>query len=110
MTMTDQEVLFAYEAMLALTEQMVAAAANADWDTLETLEKQVAAQVKRLQENERQVLLEDGHRRKKVAIVKQLLDYDRTLRELTMPWMAQLSQLINSSAAARRVSNAYLGA
>lgn len=110
MTMTDQEVLSAYEAMLALTEQMVAAAANAEWDALETLEKRVGAHVLRLQANERQVVLEDGSRLKKVAIIKQLLDYDRKIRDLTMPWMAQLSQLINSSATARRLSHAYLGA
>lgn len=110
MTMTDQEVLSAYEAMLALTEQMVTAAANAEWDALETLEKRVGAHVLRLQANERQVLLEDGYRLKKVAIIKQLLDYDRKIRDLTMPWMAQLSQLINSSGTARRLSNAYLGA
>lgn len=110
MTMTDQEVLCAYEAMLALTEQMVAAAANAEWEALETLEKQVGDHVLRLQANERQVVLEDGSRLKKVAIIKQLLDYDRKIRDLTLPWMAQLSQLINSSGTARRLSNAYLRA
>ena len=110
MTMTNQEVLSTYEAMLALTEQMVDAATNAEWDELETLEQRVGAHVRSLQANERHASLDDANRLKNVAIIKQLLDYDRKIRDLTMPWMAQLSQLINNSGKARQISIPYLGA
>ena len=36
-----------------------------------------------------------------------LLNADRRIRDLTMPWMEQLSKLINSTGAERRVVNAY---
>lgn len=107
MTMTNDDVLSTYEAMLALSEQMVEAAGNGEWDELAALEKRVGAHVLALQENDAQVLLDSAHRVKKVAIIKQLLEYDRAIRDLTTPWMAQLSQLINSSGTARRLNNAY---
>lgn len=109
MTMTNDDVLSTYEAMLALSEQMVAAAESGEWDELSLLEKRVGAHVRTLEANDRQIVLEGASRVKKVAIIKQLLAYDRIIRDLTTPWMAQLSQLINSSGTARRLNNAYGG-
>ncbi|WP_229423895.1 flagellar protein FliT [Massilia frigida] len=109
MTMTNDDVLSTYEAMLALSAQMVSAAESGEWDELSLLEKRVGAHVAALQANDEQVLLEDASRVKKVAIIKQLLAYDRIIRDLTTPWMAQLSQLINSSGTSRRLNNAYGG-
>jgi flagellar protein FliT len=108
-TMSKDDVLSTYEAMLALSEQMVAAAESGEWDALSLLEKRVGAHASALQANDQQVLLDGASRVKKVAIIKQLLEYDRTIRDLTTPWMAQLSQLINSSGTARRLNNAYGG-
>lgn len=108
-TMSDDDVLSTYEAMLVLSEQMVAAAESGEWDALSLLEKRVGAHASALQANDRQVLLDGASRVKKVAIIKQLLEYDRSIRDLTTPWMAQLSQLINSSGTARRLNNAYGG-
>lgn len=42
-----------------------------------------------------------------VALIKQILEDDRKIRDLTMPWMAQLSKLINSTGTERRLANAY---
>lgn len=107
--MTNDDVLSTYEAMLALSEQMVAAAECGEWDELSLLEKRVGAHASALQANDQQILLDGASRVKKVAIIKQLLAYDRTIRDLTTPWMAQLSQLINSSGTSRRLNNAYGG-
>lgn len=105
--MTNQEVLTTYEAMQALTGQMVTAATNADWDQLEVLEQQVSAHVTALKANEEKVVLESAGRLRKVALIKQILEDDRKIRDLTMPWMAQLSKLINSTGTERRLANAY---
>lgn len=105
--MTNQEVLNTYEAMQALMGQMVAAAGNADWDQLEVLEQRVTAHVAALKSNEEQVVLESAGRQRKVAMIKQMLEDDRKVRDLTMPWMAQLSKLISSTGTERRLANAY---
>ena len=109
MTMTNDDVLSTYEAMLALSEQMVHAAESGEWDELSLLEKRVGAHASALQANDARVLLDGASRVKKVAIIKQLLAYDRIIRDLTTPWMAQLSQMINSSGTSRRLNNAYGG-
>lgn len=105
--MTNQEVLTTYEAMQTLTGQMVTAATNADWDTLEVLEQRISAHVAALKANEEKVVLESAGRQRKVALIKQILEDDRKIRDLTMPWMAQLSKLINSTGTERRLANAY---
>ena len=105
--MTNVEVLTAYSAMAALTKQMVAAATAADWDGLEGLEQQVAAYVAVLRDQEATVTLNAGERQQKLGLIKQMLDDDRQIRDLTMPWMAQLSKLINNTGTERRLAAAY---
>lgn len=105
--MTNQQVLAAYEAMQILTARMLVAAGNAEWDELESLERQISAHVLRLKENEEQVVLESAGRLRKVELIKQMLEDDRKIRDLAMPWMAQLSKLINSTGTERRLANAY---
>ena len=105
--MTNVEVLTAYAAMAALTHKMVAAATMSDWDGLEVLEGQVAAQVALLRGNEETVALDAGERQQKLGLIKQMLDDDRQIRDLTMPWMAQLSKLINNTGTERRLAAAY---
>jgi flagellar protein FliT len=86
---------------------MVAAATVADWDGLETLENQVAAHVAALRGTEEAVTLDAGERQRKLGLIKQMLDDDRQIRDLTMPWMAQLSKLINNTGTERRLAAAY---
>ena len=42
-----------------------------------------------------------------VELIKQVLADDRRIRDLTSPWMAQLSKLISSNGTQRRLANAY---
>ena len=107
--MTNQEVLSTYAAMGELTGQMVAAASAADWDQLEALEQRVTAHVEQLKGNEEAVTLDGEQRQRKVSLIRKMLDDDRQVRDLTMPWMAQLSRLINSTGTERRLANAYGG-
>lgn len=105
--MTNQQVLDIYEAMQTLTARMVVAAGNAEWDELATLERQVGRHAQRLKDNEEHVVLGSAGRLRKVALIRQMLEDDRKIRDLAMPWMAQLSKLINSTGTERRLANAY---
>lgn len=110
MMMTSQEIVTTYEAMAVLTAGMVQAAGAADWDRLVLLEQQCAAHVRRLKECEAPQALVGASRTKKVDAIRKMLDDDRKIRDLTMPWMAKLSALINNSGAERRLARAYGGA
>ncbi len=107
MKMTSQEVLSVYETMVGLTDQMLQAATDSDWDRLVLLEQQCAAHVRQLKENDNPPALEGASRARKVEAIRTMLDHDRKIRDLTMPWMAKLSALINSSGTERRLAQAY---
>jgi len=105
--MTTKEVLTVYAAMAELTEQMVQAASNSDWDLLVLLEKRCAAHVQLLRERESPQPMQGADREQKIELIRKMLTADRQIRDLTMPWMAQLSRLINATGTERRVVNAY---
>ena len=106
MSMTTQQVLSTYEAMVQLTGQMLQAATDNDWDRLVDLEKQCAEHVKVLKANDL-LPLEGEPRHRKVEAIRKMLDDDRKIRDLTMPWMAQLSALLSNAGAERRLARAY---
>lgn len=105
--MTIQDVLSVYAAMADLTEQMVQAAQRSDWDALVLLEQRCAAHVQTLREQEPQQPMSGADRERKIKLIRQMLNADRQIRDLTMPWMAQLSKLINATGTERRIVNAY---
>lgn len=105
--MTTQQVMSVYEAMVDLTGQMVTAAADSDWDQLAVLEARCAAYVEQLKANASELAMNGENRVKKVRIIQKMLDDDRKIRDLTMPWMAQLSSLISNTRSQSRLVNAY---
>ncbi|QGZ41655.1 flagellar protein FliT [Pseudoduganella flava] len=87
--MTSTEVLSMYENIAGLTSKMVVAAQMSDWNGLDNLENQCAAQavpalggVPALQGNARQ---------RKIDLLKQILANDRAIRDVTEPWMGRLN-------------------
>jgi flagellar protein FliT len=105
--MTNQEVLSVYADMAALTERMLAHATQGEWDELMVLEQRCASHVRTLQGQENPAPLQGAERERKVELIRQMLTADRQIRDLAMPWMAQLSALINSAGTERRLVNAY---
>jgi flagellar protein FliT len=105
--MTSQDILSVYAAMADLTGQMVQAATRSDWDLLVLLEQRCAAHVQALREQEPQQPMQGAERERKIELIRQMLNADRQIRDLTMPWMAQLSKLISATGTERRVINAY---
>ena len=105
--MTGQEVLSGYAAVAELTGQMREAAEAGDWDQLVVLEQRCTAHVDRLKGSEAAVELNPTGRQAKIDCIRRILADDRRIRDLTMPWMAQLSAMINNSGTQRRLANAY---
>ena len=105
--MTHQEVLSEYAAVAELTAQMRAAAEAGDWDALTVLEQRCTAHVEVLKRSEAAVALNPTGRQAKIDCIRRILADDRRIRDLTMPWMAQLSAMINNNGTQRRLANAY---
>lgn len=107
--MTNQEVLSVYADLAKLTEHMLGHASRGEWDEMVELEQRCAMHVRTLQSQEDPRPMQGEQRERKVELIRQMLTADRQIRDLTMPWMAQLSALINSTGTERRLVNAYGG-
>jgi flagellar protein FliT len=106
--MSGQEVVSVYEAMAGITDQMLAAATANDWERLAQLEHQCAACVRQLKASEALGQpLAAPERTRKVNAIRQMLDSDRKIRDLTQPWMAKLQAMINNKGVERRIARAY---
>lgn len=105
--MNSQEVISLYETVAVITDQMLAAAREGDWDRLAALETRCARHVETLRQGEAPVALSGESRLRKVQIIQKILADDREIRNLTEPWMARLSQLMNSAGTERKLSQAY---
>jgi len=106
--MDNQEILALYETVADITDQMLAAARTGNWEELAVLETRCSSQVEILRQKDlpRQPLTPLA-REKKTRIIKKILEDDRQIRDLTEPWMAQLSAMINSAGTERKLSQAY---
>ncbi|MFI4941029.1 MAG: flagellar protein FliT [Burkholderiales bacterium] len=108
--MNSQEVVSIYEAVAAITERMLAAARCANWTQLASLEKLCAQHIETIKNNEQKNEIEAAHgavRERKVKIIQKILSDDREIRNITDPWMKQLSMQINNVGAQRKLAQAY---
>ena len=90
--MTSNQVLSVYEHIAGLTEQMVAVARDNDFERLAMLENQCAAQA--LSMDSGVPGLSGAARLRKIALLKQIMANDRAIRDVTEPWMGQLSKVM----------------
>jgi flagellar protein FliT len=105
--MTGQDIVSVYEAMVGITDRMLTAATNNDWDQLALLELQCAACVRQLKASGDGQPLAGQERVRKVDAIRKMLASDRQIRDLTQPWMAKLSAMMNNNATERRIARAY---
>ena len=105
--MTGEEILSEYAAVADLSGQMLAAAEAGDWDTLVVLEQNCTLRVDVLKRAGPPAGLSPSGRQARIDCIRRILVADRKIRELTMPWMTQLSALINNTGTQRRLANAY---
>jgi flagellar protein FliT len=105
--MTGEEILSEYVAVADLSGQMLAAAEVGDWNQLMVLEQSCTLRVDVLKRAGPPAGLNPSGRQARIDCIRRVLAADRRIRELTMPWMAQLSAMINNTGTQRRLANAY---
>lgn len=105
------EVLEIYQKVATLTADMRTAAETHDWELLAQLEDACNLQVSQLKRHETGVEAGSGLtpelKQKKINIIQQILADDRAIRDITEPWMTELSKLMNSANTARKLSHSY---
>jgi flagellar protein FliT len=105
--MSSTEVISMYETVSDLSSQMLAAARSGNWDHLAELESHCAQRIQALKQDEAMTELAGEVRSRKVQIIHQILAHDRAIRDLTTPWMARLSALMQSTGTERKLAAAY---
>lgn len=105
------EVLDIYEKVATITADMRLAAQARDWELLAKLESDCSAHISTLKRHEAApeaiLSLPLELKQKKISIIKQILADDRAIRDITEPWMSELSKLMSSTSTARKLSQSY---
>jgi flagellar protein FliT len=105
--MNSIELISIYEKVDQLTVNMLTAAQSGDWDLLGQLERDCSGQVSILKNNEIQSEMPIDLKTKKISIIKNILANDKAIREITEPWMQELSNLMKNSHTTRKLSQSY---
>jgi flagellar protein FliT len=103
----EEGVLECYEAIRLASGRMLSAARSNDLDGLAAAEAECAAMIARLR------VLGDGPglspegARRKMGIIRRVLDDDARIRELTQPWLQSLERLMQGATGQRKLHGAY---
>ena len=105
--MNSTHIIATYEAILAITGQMLEAARNSDWDRLVALEQECKKRVEELSADHAGEPLSRQFQQRKVEIIRRVLAYDAEIRNITAPWLAQLQNILGSAGRERKLYQAY---
>ena len=94
--MSHENVCSLYESVAEVTNQMLQAAQNQEWDELSALEVTCADYVEQIRDFE-EVQSTDGEAyKRKLKSIKLILANDREIRNLMAPWMMKLNNMLSS--------------
>ena len=104
--MDNTQAIMAYEAILATTGKMLAAAQNNEWDELVSLEKECRQLTEILIKKNPEPILDRELLQKKVKIIHQIQDENAQARALTKPWVARLPDILSINGRTRTLQHA----
>lgn len=105
--MESIEIITLYEHIAVITDKMLNAARNRDWERLTELENDCSSKVQKIRDNESPAILPPELKERKIRVIKKILADDREIRDITEPWMAELSNLMRASSTERKLNHAY---
>ncbi len=105
--MDSVQTLKTYNAILATTGKMLAAAQNSEWDQLIQLEQECRQLTEVLIKNDQEPILDEELLQKKVKIIHQILADDAQIRAITEPWMIKLQDMLYTNSRTRNLQLAY---
>jgi flagellar protein FliT len=101
-------VLENYRHLSSITAQMRNAAMHEDWEQLVELEQQCSRHVESMKQLDL-APIDESIRLQKVALINKILADDAAIRDQTLPWMAKLQNMMQSSRSEQRLHQAYSG-
>jgi flagellar protein FliT len=104
---TGAEIVQAYENILFLTEEMLEAARQSDWERLIERERECCRQVQALAAAQVDTRLEPPFHRRKLEIIHKVLAGDAEIRDLIEPRMARLQEMLSGNRRERQLINVY---
>ena len=105
--MKSTELIDLYENVAVITDKMLHAARQRDWELLCQLESNCSSTVAIIQKNEVPVPLTPELKERKISMIKKILADDKEIRDITEPWMAELADLMQSNQTSRKLNQAY---
>lgn len=94
----QQDLLTAYEGLLACSERMLKSARESDWEALIDLQSSYLAQVETLRGfDDEPMILGQKTNGRKAELLKQLLEADQEIRQHLMDRRCELTQMISGS-------------
>ncbi len=101
------ETIVIYENVRHITSQMLDAAQHRDWEQMAALEQQCSAQVETIKAADALETLTGELRDKKAQLIRDILENDRAIRDITDPWLNELSTLITNLGTQRKLEMSY---
>lgn len=105
--MSPEQMIAAYERILALMNLMHRAAEGREWERLVALEQQCKQVAQSLAEHDRGIPLGETLRQRKLALLRQILAVDAAIRDITEPWLRDLQGLLATSSRKRQLVATY---
>ncbi len=90
------QTIIVYEHVRTITGQMLEAAHIRDWEQMTMLESRCSQYVNILKTEGSVEPLSGDLRKKKVQLILDIMKNDRAIRDITHPWMNELSTLIKT--------------
>lgn len=103
----SQEVIATYEAVLAITLQMLEAARKGEWDDLATLEKGRFNHIEKLMASDMNDLSDVRLNGRKAELIQSILTGDGETRTLAQAWMVEMREILDSLGAEKKLKGAY---
>lgn len=98
--MADEHVIAVYQRLARLHHAMLAAARARNWEEFEALGQTCALEVDRVRDLGAMPVQNPQGRQIKIDLLERILEDDRRIREIVLPWMGELERLIRPQRAA----------
>tara|TARA_R110002073_G_scaffold320204_1_gene495525 strand:+ start:712 stop:1047 length:336 start_codon:yes stop_codon:yes gene_type:complete len=105
--MNSKQIITTYEEILTITNKMLIAAQNHEWENLVALEQTCRKLTEQLDKQNPKPILSDDLQQRKIKIIHRVLADDAQIRMITEPWMMKLQNILGSTKRERNLQRAY---
>lgn len=101
------QTLSQYMAVSHISDEMLAAAREHDWERLDALGARFLSEVEQLKTAPAGQPLSQHQRQQRCQLIQAILNNDRAIRNITQPWMLELQALMHNVGTQRKLQQAY---